>query len=198
MEKQWYGVMVWLVPLLTLALAAPPQAGGFDQELPRLPKGYSWIPILGEKAALVRPEGWYVKEERKGTTQAFFVTREDIAKKGSYRTGLSLNVVRRVAETAGVAPSVFARQMLERIASRSDVSRQDGWEEEQGPFVVRAARFLMSGKDHDRIIAHYFLLANDRTGTLFVYVFESPTEEWDAAWRHGAVMMENLVVDDTL
>ena len=30
------------------------------------------------------------------------------------------------------------------------------------------------------------------------YVFESPTREWDAAWRHGAVMMDNLVVDDTL
>ena len=37
-------------------------------------------------------------------------------------------------------------------------------------------------------------VANDRTGTLYLLVFESPEDTWDAAWEVAAPMLKRFLI----
>jgi hypothetical protein len=42
------------------------------------------------------------------------------------------------------------------------------------------------------------MAANPKTGTLYLFVFESPESGWDAAWKTGAKIMDTLAMDDEI
>ena len=48
----------------------------------------------------------------------------------------------------------------------------------------------------ESVTVHQVLIANDKTGTLFMVLFEAPTEDWDEAWRKSEVMLKRLLLDD--
>ena len=54
------------------------------EDPPPAPKGYAWKRIESVKASFLVPEGWHFKEETKDGTRAFFITKEDIDKNGSF------------------------------------------------------------------------------------------------------------------
>jgi len=43
---------------------------------------------------------------------------------------------------------------------------------------------------------HYLTVANTQTNTLYFFIFESPVADWDAAWKLGKQIMDNLALDD--
>jgi hypothetical protein len=42
------------------------------------------------------------------------------------------------------------------------------------------------------------LIANDKTGTLFLTIFEAPTANWDEAWKTGEVILRKMLLDDEI
>ena len=42
------------------------------------------------------------------------------------------------------------------------------------------------------------MIANPKTNTLYLLIFESPQASWDAAWTTGKQIMDTLVIDDEI
>ncbi len=41
-------------------------------------------------------------------------------------------------------------------------------------------------------------VANPKTNTLYLFIFESPESDWNAAWKIGKQIMDNLAIDDEI
>jgi hypothetical protein len=45
---------------------------------------------------------------------------------------------------------------------------------------------------------HNLTVANPKTNTLYLFIFESPVSEWDNAWKLGKQIMDDLAIDDEI
>lgn len=69
------------------------------------------------------------------------------------------------------------------------------WNRAAGPFQ----EFGCELKDTDAsgtIVMHALTVANPKTNTLYLFIFESPVTSWDAAWKVGQQIMDTLAIDD--
>ncbi len=47
----------------------------------------------------------------------------------------------------------------------------------------------------DGSVVHYFLIADDSSDKLYLFMYESPEKEWDAAWKTGEQILKKLYID---
>lgn len=164
------------------------------RELPAPPDGFKRVMICDDKMSLLQPDGWYFKKVNdKPNATGYFITKEKIEKQGLYETGLALNIATNVKKQSGKKPSEYAAYYLAKQARRG--KELDVFSREIGPFRNIGGRFLIKD-DQGELIIHFYLIANDKTGTLFIYMFEAPKDQWDEAWKIGEVMFKNLHLDD--
>jgi hypothetical protein len=45
---------------------------------------------------------------------------------------------------------------------------------------------------------HALTVANSKTNTLYLFMFESPVASWDTAWKLGQQIMDALAIDDEI
>ena len=153
------------------------------------PSGYSWYTAKDAGAAVLRPDGWFTKAESKNGTSALFISKEDIAASGNFQTGLSLNFVRGVQAKTGLSSSKYAITLLSKALEGN---------EELMSFAnpgkgMTSIGLRVKNKNLGKTI-HYYLVANDAGDTLHIFTFESPTEEWESAWKLGEPMFRNLLL----
>lgn len=165
----------------------------FGQNAPPPPEGYSWKPILNGKSGLLVPDGWFFKFEKSGDTSAYFVSKENIETEGEFLTGLSLNVIPDLAAKTGVKSSEYALVHMTEIAKRNEVL--EAVEKVTGGFKLFIFRFKSSKSDPGDTMVYNLYVCNDRTGALWLYIFESPEAEWDEAWEVGDVLLSNLLLN---
>jgi len=164
------------------------------RDLPKPPDGFKRVMICDDKMSLLQPDGWYFKKvSDKPDVEGYFVTKEKIETNGIFETGLSLNIAKNVKKQTGKKPSEYAAHYLAKQARRG--KELDVFSRELGPFQNIGGRFLVKDKQGE-LILHFYIIANDTTGTIFIYMFESPKEKWDEAWKIGEVMFKNLHLDD--
>jgi hypothetical protein len=162
----------------------------FSMELPPPPSGFAWQEIPEIKAAFLRPNGWFFKREEQKGTLAYFITKEDIDKNSKFDTGLTVNVFHLKKDSA-VERSA---KLVDQLAADNHV---DKWAREIGPF----REFGCSYKDTDpggTSIIHTLTVANPKTNTLYLFIFESPESDSGAAWKLGKQIMDTLAIDDAI
>ena len=189
MKQKVVTVVAWLLFLQGAIVFA-----GVPAHLPPAPKGYSWRWFESIKAGLLVPQGWFVKEESKAGTHAFFITKKSIEKGSWFKTGFSLNVVQNSSKKTGVPPSEYAKQFINKMASTTQSSevRPVG----DGTHFKGYGGFFRSRPAKEEIVVQYTLtLGNDKTGTLYICTFESPEREWSAAWKLGSAIIDNLALE---
>jgi len=167
-----------------------------QESLPPAPMGYSWQRLPAIKSVLLKPEGWFYKESKKGTTDGFFITKQDISKSGAFTTGLTLNCIREVPKKSGKVPSRYAQEMADAAASKYNLAERSS--SEQGPFRAVRFRYVDAPAGKESITVNQVLIANDKTGTLFMAIFEAPTKTWDEAWKTGEVLLKKMLLDDEI
>jgi hypothetical protein len=141
------------------------------------------------KSALLRPEGWYFKQEEKGGILGYFITKQDIDKSGHFETGLTVNVFPRLGE--GLAAE-RGKALIDRVASSH---KEKTWVQQAGPLQ----EFGCEVKDTDSsgtVVMHALAVANTKTDTLYLLIFESPAPDWDTSWKIGKEMMDAVKFDD--
>jgi hypothetical protein len=192
----WEINMKKTITLLATALFSIHAFGGLD--LPPAPKGYKWNKILKDQSALLQPEGWFFKEIHPKGTDAYFVTKQNIDKEGSFSTGLSLNVLYNIDKKAKVSPSQYAIATIQQMQSSTtdEVLLADA--KQMGPFKNFICRIKDKKPNAETVIIHYFYVANDETGTLWMFFFEAPEKEWDKAWETGSVLLKNLLIESEI
>ncbi|MEE9159070.1 MAG: hypothetical protein V3U60_11855 [Gammaproteobacteria bacterium] len=179
---------------VVVALWMPPEPVALD-DLPKAPNGYAWVKILKGRSALLKPNGWFVKEEQAKGTDAYFITKEDIEKNGSFSTGLSLHVVYDLATE--LRPSEYAEKAISEMKEAADKVLYSS-KRSQRSLTSFWLRVKSTKPNKEVVIKHYFYVANDETKTLWKFVFESPAEEWKKAWKIGKKLTKKLRIPNYL
>jgi hypothetical protein len=165
-----------------------------DDQLPPTPSGYSWQHLTAIKSAALKPDGWFFKQTKKGQTDAFFITKEDIDKTGSFQTGLTLNCLRDIPKKTGQLPSAYAAAFADAAAAKYQLTKRSS--SNQGPFKAVKFGYVDAPKDKESITVYDLAIANDKTGTLFLVIFEAPTKDWSEAWKIAEPILKKLLLDD--
>jgi hypothetical protein len=159
-------------------------------DVPPPPPGFTWQEIPELKAALLKPNGWFFKREEQKGTLAYFITKENIDKDGQFQTGLTVNVFHLKKDPAVER----AKYMIDQLAT---AKHGEKWAQDVGPF----REFGCLTKDTDAsgtTVMHTLTVANPRTNTLYLFIFESPESDWDVAWKTGKQIMDRLALDDAI
>ncbi|MBI4391999.1 MAG: hypothetical protein HY575_08930 [candidate division NC10 bacterium] len=188
MQRSAVPFLVAAVSLLGLYAAA--EATG----LSAAPRGYSWKRLEEVRATFLIPDGWHFKHEQKGNTLAYFITQENIASQGRFETGLTLNVIRGLG--AGRAHET-ARQFIASLASQNEPLQT--WETGTGVLKGYGCEVRVRASGHrPAIVIHGLAIANTRTDTLYLVLFEGPEASWQLAWEKGRVILEAFALDDEI
>jgi hypothetical protein len=180
--------------LLLVALLTPGPLAA-QTTLPAAPKGYSWQPCTEISADLLRPDKWFFKHELSKGMHCYFITKESIENGGNFQTGLSLNVITDLTHRARAVPSEYARRYIKAAAAR--MTEEKRWEEESGE--LKTLHLLAVEKDaKDPLRMHFTLVANDKTGTLHLFWYESPARLWETNGPLGETILKNLRVNPAL
>ena len=174
--------------MLLFAIASLFMPTLFAIDLPKAPVGFTWQEVPELKAAFLKPNGWFFKQESSKGTLAYFITQEDLAKNGEVATGLTINVFHLKKDSA----VEHGKAMIDQMAAQHKVKT---WSREAGPFQ----EFGCELKDTDAsgtIVMHALTVANPKTNTLYLFIFESPATSWGAAWKLGQQIMDALAIDD--
>lgn len=159
-------------------------------DLPAPPPGFTWQEITELKAAFLRPDGWFFKREENKGTLAYFITKENIENNGEFQTGLTVNVFRLEKDTAVEK----GRNFIDQLAAKKHGEK---WSKEIGPFK----EFGCLTRDTDpsgTTVVQTLMVANPKTNTLYLLIFESPESTWDSAWKIGKQIMDSLALDDEI
>ncbi len=176
-----------IFPLLFLKVNA--------MDLPKPPNGFEWVECKEIKGAFLKPKNWYFKKVIKENSKGYFISKENIDKEGMFETGLTINVIQNLHKKLGVSPTKYAIHFMEAAASANKL--KDKWENKMGPF--NSIGFRYDKKQENRVFTfHNFLVANDKTGTLYFFIFEAPSKSWDKAWELGHIMLKKLMIDDVI
>jgi hypothetical protein len=169
-----------------------------NQDLPKPPIGFNWVSILDNKSALLKPEGWHFRKDHSQGVDAYFISKEKVEGGSEFNTGLSLNVIYNVKKTTNVSPTQYAAAMVLGLEKKYGVNIIDSGVKKSEPFMTLFCRF----KDHqpglEDVIIHYFFIANDETETLWMFFYEAPEREWDAAWKTGTVLLKHLLIESEI
>jgi len=163
----------------------------FAMDLPTAPDGYSWQEIPEIKAAFLKPTGWHFKRESKKGTLAYFITKEDIDKVGRFDTGLTINVIR---EMKGRSAVEYAKSFIDRLTSDK---RGEQWTRTSAPLVQFGCRYKAADA-RGMAKVHTLMVANQKTNTLYLFIFESPESEVDSTGKTGERIMDMLAIDDEI
>lgn len=158
--------------------------------LPTPPAGFTWQEIPELKAALLKPEGWFYKREEQKGTLAYFISKEDIDKNGRFQTGLTVNVLHLKKDSAVER----GKGIIQELATTKNVK---AFEQDAGSF----RKFACLAKDTDSsgtTVMYTLAVANPKTNTLYLIVFESPESDWDAAWKVGKQMVDILPLEESI
>lgn len=172
--------------LLSLICVAPVYA----MDLPAPPGGFSWREVPEIKAAFLVPSGWQFRRQTQGKTLAVFITPEGFDKDGLFNTGLTIHVLRNAKPGAAVE---YADGFIARLAA--DKRTGEVWARQFGPMKGYGCRFRTQTGSGTSIV-HTLMVANPKTGTLYLFSFEAPAASWTDAWTKGEKIMESLAVDD--
>lgn len=173
--------------LLTL-LATPFLYAGHSTDRPAPPPGFAWEEIPELKAAFLRPNGWFFKREKGEGTLAYFITKESIENGGEFQTGLTVNVFLRKKGSAVET----AKEYIDQLTTKK---HGEEWARNVGQFK----EFGCLTRDTDAsgtTVLQTLMVANPKTNTLYLFIFESPEANWDSAWKIGKPIIDSLVLDD--
>ena len=160
-------------------------------ELPPAPDGFTWQEVPELKAALLKPQGWFFKREEQKDTLAYFITKENIDQSGEFKTGLSVNVFRSLKKSKAVDQAEY---MIANLVKKYHV---EPFQRKVGPFYELCCEL----KDTDAtgtVVMRELAVANQKTNTLYLFIFESPESEWSAASKTGEQIMDKLALDDEI
>lgn len=162
-------------------------------ELPQAPAGFAWTRLPEIRADILKPSAWTLEHQRKGGSETYRLAAP--RKAGNPAAALDINWVADVPRQAGMPPSKYAAGLVATASENHKIlERESGT---IGSLASVGFRFADSGPGRDGLMVRYQMVANDRTGSLYILAFEAPLREWTNAWKTGGVMMDRIRWDPT-
>ena len=181
--------------LMLLLLALPAAAQQYDGRLAAPPVGFAWQPLPETKAALLLPVGWHYQAEGTKAAPVYYLTQEPMGESGEFRTGLSLQVVRKATTRTRHPAAEYAQLLMLRTGFGPGRQRLADTAAAVGPWHRWAVRYREATPDAEPRMVYQMAVANAKTDTLYLLSFESPEQDWPAAWALGRLMVREWVLD---
>ncbi|KAA1257250.1 hypothetical protein LF1_53990 [Rubripirellula obstinata] len=179
--KTWIPIIVSLVA--TVAHAEKPN-------LPSPPTGFEWQWCEDVSVGILKPHQWHYKTARKNATRGYFITQENIEDTGGFNTGLSLNVIPGVGMKRGGTASEFAKLFIQEATKEKESVLLVIPPNQAGPAQTFGCRIKKDGS-----VIHNFLIADDANDVVYMFIYESPEQDWEEAWSKGQTMLRKLYID---
>ncbi len=185
---------------LSLLVGAVCSVCGLEVELPPPPGGYTWEVFEETKSAFLKPDGWYVKETKHGSTLGYFITKEDIDQDGRFITGLTVYVMQDMARKQGMTAGQYALTFIKTAAESKESKKviKAPWAREMGPFKMHGVVLLNRDAEQGDFVTHNLMIGNDETGTVYMIIFEGPAAFWDATWKIGEPMLQRFMIESEI
>jgi len=197
--------MKLLIPILTLCLSVSVFAteeskkNKASTEESQAPKGYSWCEAPHVGVSILKPDGWYIHEPiMDGGTYIFKISRE--APEEGFYTGLTLNIVTKITEKSKVGPTLYAAHFIgQKQKAAKQIELFDFVELAEGVkrCGITIEQEMTIREVTQKYTVHHTLFANEKTDTLYIFTFGTPSSKWDTdqdIWN----TMRNLKVNITL
>ncbi len=176
-------------------LAMPAEAA--SMELPPPPAGYQWQACPEISGALLRPDGWFFKKNIDDDTREYYITKEDIAANGEFTTGLTMVALVGYGDRKGVSAAEFARNYIGN-AARSALIRKTPWTNRMGPFIAHGIVITTPDIAKGDFVSHHLVIANENTSTVYIVIFESPVDDWEAMKLLSEPMLKQLYIESDI
>ena len=166
-----------------------------EQELPPAPDGFTWTRLTEIQGALLKPDHWHLKHVSKPPNlYAWFISKQDIDKKGQFETGLSYNCIKNITKQKGkdTPPSRAAKQIYIAHKKYRKIESLDT-KTEHGLYVIRYVSIDHKPSLED-IRVFTLLYADDKKDILHFIVFEAPVKQWNEAWSIGDVILKKILI----
>jgi len=157
-------------------------------DLPKPPPGFTWQEVPELKTAFLKPDGWFFKKEMGNGTLAYFITKEDLGRNGQLNAGLTVNVFHLKRDSA----VDHGKDLIDKMATQHRVK---SWNQSLGQFQEFGC-LLKDTHASGTTVIHALTVANPKTNTLYLLMFESPESDSDTAWKLGKQIMDALALDD--
>ncbi|MBA4327614.1 MAG: hypothetical protein C0428_05250 [Polaromonas sp.] len=202
--QAWCAAALLLASTIAAAQPAPGAAptpeqirAAIQSELPAPPDGFSWQ--LYKNTVFLKPAGWHAQEAKTppGFPMATFATSpQAFSESSKFEMGLTVNVISGTQRLRGLEAKKAVALMLKPtldVSKKEDVlvlSQQPAGDFERTIFRYRDAPSGMTP-----IIVHKFILANNVTDSVHIFMFESPEASWAENWaKYGAPVLSRLQV----
>jgi hypothetical protein len=188
----WSGWNRWcLAAVLALSIVFTGRAETLLR--PKPPGGYSWQECPDIGCAFLKPKGWHYKHVERKTQHACFITKEDIDTEGTFKTGLTVNMILLSHLKTGISASEYAKKFI--VTATKEREQLKRWSSTQGPFKAHGC-IIRDDSGGPPVIVQNLVIANDKTGTIYVVLYEAPEAEYEEAWKIGEPILRQLIILD--
>ncbi|MDP3786870.1 MAG: hypothetical protein Q8R05_04895, partial [Candidatus Omnitrophota bacterium] len=120
--------------------------------------------------------------------------KESLKKVKVYKTGFSVNTIKNCLGKTGKIPSEYAKQWIDKMTATIESSNL-GEAGDDTYFKGYNGYFRSTNPEGEKIVQFALALGNDKTGTVYLCVFESPEAEWKNTWPIGTTIADNLALE---
>jgi hypothetical protein len=176
------------------------------------PQGFTWQHFEEVRIAILQPDGWYVHQVGDDKSFTGCVSKECIQTEGSFKTGLTLLVFRRVKDGLrerhpdgfdpdypvlltlhgrGYPDTLSDPQLVQVLYCDPVVHKTQG----SRLYRFQYRQLAPSRPDlpwHGPIIVQKSLIDFDQSSDVYEFTFESPARSWDESWQKGKPILTNL------
>lgn len=165
--------------------------------LPSKPDGFEWKIVENIKVAVLIPEGWYFKEEKRTDLglQGFYVTKENIEDTGRFSTGLTNYIFKDF--TNHEEAEKYAIDLISSFINLETTKNVvDAWDYPTDKITAHhlriEAEFSYETEINRYKTIHYITSAYENQVSLVI--LESPSSGWEEAFSIGGTIIDNLVL----
>lgn len=162
---------------------------------PDAPPGFSWRTYEDLYCDIQVPVGWKETKSTAGLTKVVRLSPKPIKKGEGMDTGFTMNTVKVKSQKQWKEAMLLAGQMMADAREAILNPIQSSIKDEKGMIlmIVEGERLIPNAahpekKYHVRQIVRAF----PDYGTIYIYSFGAPAEEWDEAWKTGTVMLNPI------
>ncbi|MCL6272110.1 hypothetical protein M3P05_19495 [Sansalvadorimonas sp. 2012CJ34-2] len=158
------------------------------------PPGYKWRSCQVVECSFLIPDGWSFEKLEGGDVLKYQIIKE--RSNQSITPKVRISILRDSESRTGMTVERHLQLFTQDLQRKSRVL--ETWNNKAGVLTSRAATSLHYSNVDKPVKQFSLMVANDRTGTLYVFSFEVLPEAWEREWPVVEQFFSRLRFDDKI
>ncbi len=150
------------------------------------PPGFSWYTAKNGVGDYLVPTGWFVKEESGASTNALFISEQDLEKQNEFSVGFTVNQINAWSKKSKLKPSEYAKVFIQKLKREKTVLNSGVV---KGNLVEMNVAVVKMDNHGVPVTMHQIAMGLDTKDQVYLISFESPSESWKGNFAYGRQML---------